>query len=128
SEDSKRSVLTERRPTPVKQCCPQERASLEQLKQKFEHWLMNSKVELFAIVLPKKPDGKCGMTIVDRPTTIVGGETKAEWNGDDDIEPAKINSINRPRVVLGRTARIGEIPWMVSIYYREQFVCGGSII
>ncbi|CAG2161747.1 unnamed protein product [Oppiella nova] len=32
------------------------------------------------------------------------------------------------RIVMGNSVRVGQIPWMCSIYYRGHFVCGGSII
>lgn len=36
--------------------------------------------------------------------------------------------VNSPRIVSGVSVGAGEIPWIISIYLGDQFVCGGSLI
>lgn len=108
------------RSPPEKLCCPKVTVSLQQLKDKFEQWVEQNKKEMFAAGLPKQPDGHCGRASI-------------EAQKRNDLRSAGhykqlVRFPNEPRIVLGKNVELGQIPWMVSIYYREQFLCGGSII
>ena len=135
--------------TPTKLCCPPITASWDELKTRFETWLAKSKVDLFSVGLPLETDQTCGATI----NTLREDDDENDGDEDDDdeenfhekrfeeesensdsFEKEYENDLNekakrsKVRIVMGRTAKVGEIPWMVSIYFKQQFVCGGSII
>ncbi|KAI2807478.1 peptidase S1 [Blomia tropicalis] len=97
-------------------CCPQLNMTETELEYATKQWSKNYKSEYYAHGLPKKPDDTCGMSYI---STEVGNEEEILRNQ---------NNNNKVRIVNGRSSRLGEVPWMAAIYYKDKFVCGGSII
>jgi len=88
-------------------------------------------LEMYASGLPKKPDGRCGAVRIEKDNELRRGLNETLIDIVEEAEREEFLrdvSPNKVRIVLGRTARLGQVPWMVAIYYREQFICGGSII
>lgn len=116
---------------PRKLCCPTINSTMEELKLNFENWISKSKFEIFSMGLPKNPDQTCGANIdvlqwsqVDH----IDDQDSDEDSEEEEDEDGRRRKRSKIRIVLGKTARRGEIPWMVSIYHQNKFVCGGSII
>lgn len=117
------------RAPPLTLCCPKVTMSEDELKHNFEVWLALSKAEMFATGLPKSPDGRCGMT----SNAFTAKHNQLRMANDSEEQPEKEEflrqgSPNEVRIVLGRNAHIGQFPWMTAIFFRGQFICGGSII
>ena len=130
----------EHQKVPKKLCCPKIDVPLQQLKQHYIKWMEKNNKEAFATGLPKHPDGHCGVSLLKPSSTNLLNLLEKEkkhfpyyklnkkfreptlWNNNNK------NNNNQPRIVFGEDVQIGQIPWMVSIYYKEKFLCGGSII
>lgn len=118
-EDAKSNQVSQQVSSlPARVCCPPIHVSEQEMKQKFKDWLVEARTDMFAAGLPKHPDGRCGLVMVDQ----------IEASDSELLRSKTPIEMNNKRIVDGRTVRPGEIPWMVQIYHQSQLICGGSII
>ncbi|KPM11000.1 coagulation factor precursor-like protein [Sarcoptes scabiei] len=72
-------------------------------------------------------NGQCGQTVYGPNYRHISRERHIFELSKRALN-SSISNYNYPRIVSGVSVGLGVIPWMISIYMRDQFICGGSLI
>jgi hypothetical protein len=70
---------------------------------------------------------KCGLTKIGSKDIIMP-PVRGRRDVDNQFDILDFLFPLSSRVVMGHGVKVGQIPWMCAIYFRGQFLCGGSII
>ena len=109
------------RPVPTSVCCFSDKQLWIQLLKETNEYEGQESDQ----TMERDSEQICGISkVVSRmiPFSALIKRSKDEFEFYDMLFPAAY------RVVMGNNVMVGQIPWMVAIYYHRKFVCGGSII